>query len=201
MRKARSRGAVRAGALLLLAALGTLTSCQKSPAPGDGRLGEEAVSVAPSDFGATFLAVDECSSRGGEFTEVACTSEKAQARVLARHDGTQSRGPRCPDITDFVLHISESRPAAERGYACMRNLEAPHPGDPGGGGGPRTLVGDCLYDSQAGEVRETPCDGSGEHPPRYRVTSAVTARSGCPPETSLYVRLGGARPVGCARSV
>ncbi|MET8408030.1 hypothetical protein ABZV34_07975 [Streptomyces sp. NPDC005195] len=169
-----------------------------------------ATSAGPSGYGAVFLAVDECSSFGTtSFTEVSCTSERAAARVVARYDGRVTDGPPCPPTTDFVLHISETRAAADgngdsavpQGYACMRKLEAPHPGDPGGGGGPRTIVGDCVYSAGSGQVRETACDGKGRKPPEYRVTSAVTERSACPPATALYVQLGGGRPVGCARPV
>lgn len=167
-------------------------------------------SVRPSGYGAVFLAVGECSSFGTtSFTEVLCTSERAAARVVARYDGKVADGPSCPANTDFVLHISETRPASDedgdgavpQGYACMRKLQPPHPGDPGGGGGPRTVVGDCVYSSGSGEVRETACDGKGEKPPEYRVTSAVEDRSKCPPSTELYVQLGGTEPVGCARPV
>src|SRR5690606_28988435 len=114
-----------------------------------------------------------------------------------------------PDTTDFVLHISEQRPSSDedgdgavrRGYACMRNLQPPHPGDPGGGGGPRTIVGDCVYRLDDGKVRETACDGDGGHAPEFKVTKAVDDRSECPASTALYVRLGGERPVGCARAL
>lgn len=188
--------------MLLVASVG-LTGCQKSSDPGS----EAASSVAPSGYGAVFLAVDECSSRGREtFTEVSCTSERAAARVIARYDGKVAKGPSCPARTDFVLHISENRPRVDedgngevpRGYACMRNLESPHPGDPGGGGGPRTVVGDCVYSAGRGEVRETACDGSGARAPEYRVTSAVSSRDACPAATQLYVSLEGGKPVGCA---
>ncbi|MFF7866099.1 hypothetical protein ACFZCT_06500 [Streptomyces qaidamensis] len=207
----------------LLSLLGTLlTGCQ-SPSGGvaeDGRLGDVAtgrteqtatappVPTRPSGYGAVFLAVGECSSFGTtSFTEVPCAGERAAARVVARHDGTVRDGPRCPATTDFVLHISEQRPASDedgdgtvpQGYACMRNLQPPHPGDPGGGGGPRTIVGDCVYASGDGQVRETACDGEDEHKPQYKVVRAVTARADCPGPTALYVRLGGKRPVGCAR--
>ncbi|WP_327355904.1 hypothetical protein [Streptomyces sp. NBC_01304] len=206
MRQARFAGVVCACALLLAAAL---TSCQKSPGTSSGRLGGDASTVSPSGYGAVFLAVDECSTRGQGFTEVACGSEKAQARVVARYDGNLSDGPACPTTTDFVLHITETRPALDedgdgnvpRGYACMRNLENPHPGDPGGGGGPRTIVGDCVYQAKAGEVRETACDGSGKQSPEFRVGSAVTTRAKCPDSTQLYVQLGGTKPVGCAQPV
>ncbi|MFD5230625.1 hypothetical protein ACFWJ5_19260 [Streptomyces qaidamensis] len=207
----------------LVALLGTLlTGCQ-SPSGGvaeDGRLGDPAtgrteqtataspVPTRPSGYGAVFLAVGECSSFGAtSFTEVPCAGERAAARVVARHDGTVRDGPRCPATTDFVLHISEQRPSSDedgdgavpQGYACMRNLQPPHPGDPGGGGGPRTIVGDCVYGSGDGQVRETACDGEGEHKPQYKVVRAVTDRADCPGPTALYVRLGGKRPVGCAR--
>jgi hypothetical protein len=167
-------------------------------------------STRPAGYGAVFLAVDECSSFGTtSFTEVLCTSERAAARVVARYDGKVADGPSCPANTDFVLHISEMRPSSDedgdgvipQGYACMRGLQPPHPGDPGGGGGPRTVVGDCVYSSGSGQVRETACDGKGKKPPEYKVMSAVEDRSRCPASTELYVQLGGTRPVGCARPV
>ncbi|MFC8101149.1 hypothetical protein [Streptomyces sp. NPDC057363] len=205
-----------------------LTGCQSPSGPaggdgganangtanGDGLLGGEAgsgdapASVRPSGYGAVFLAIDECSSFGTvSFTEVPCGSERAAARVVAREDGRADDGPPCPATTDFVLHISEQRPSADedgdgavpQGYACMRALQPPHPGDPGGGGGPRTIVGDCVYDAGSGKVRETACDGEGKRKPQFEVVEAVAARADCPASTALYVRLGGERPVGCAR--
>jgi hypothetical protein len=192
-----------------------LAGCQAPSSGGTdphGRLGAPSPSAAatrPTGYGAVFLAVDECSSFGKvSFTEVPCASERAAALVVARHDGKASGGPLCPPVTDFVLHISEQRPSADedgdgavaQGYACMRSLQPPHPGDPGGGGGPRTIVGDCVYDAGRGKVRETACDGKGERKPQYKVAEAVTGRDRCPAGTALFVRLGdGDRPVGCAR--
>ncbi|MFE2278080.1 hypothetical protein ACFXAE_12650 [Streptomyces sp. NPDC059454] len=204
-------------AVLAAAVAVLLTGCRSAPGGGageDGRPGgprtAATAAARPSGYGAVFLAVDECSSFGrASFTEVSCGSERAAARVVARHDGTVRDGPRCPATTDFVLHISEQRPSSDedgdgavpRGYACMRHLQPPHPGDPGGGGGPRTIVGDCVYDLGDGKVRETACDGSGEREPGFEVTKAVDDRSKCPKSTALYVRLGGTAPVGCARPV
>ncbi|MCP3819598.1 hypothetical protein NLX86_16255 [Streptomyces sp. A3M-1-3] len=182
---------------LLLSLL--LAGCRQPQAgPGD-----DAATVMPSGHGATFLGTAECSSRAlGEFREVSCTSEKAAARVLARHDGSRAAGPACPAATDFVLHISESGPlGVPKGYACMRNLEPPHPGDPGMGGGPLTVVGDCVYSAREGQVKETACDGSAERAPEFQVERAVGRRGQCPPSTALYVQLGGEKPVGCARRV
>ncbi|AZQ34917.1 hypothetical protein EJ357_16650 [Streptomyces cyaneochromogenes] len=221
--RGRSVVGVACALLVLLAAL--LTGCQSpsGAAEEDGRLGESGSAGAsatasgrqvtptrPAGYGAVFLGVDECSSFGTtSFTEVPCTSERAAARVVARHDGTVGDGPLCPGTTDFVLHISEqSRTSDEdgdgaipQGYACMRNLAPPHPGDPGGGGGPRTIVGDCVYNSGDGQVRETACDGKDERKPQYKVTKAVDKRAKCPLSTALYVQLGGEKPVGCARPV
>ncbi|MCW8384281.1 hypothetical protein [Streptomyces justiciae] len=209
MRERWSAGAVCAMLAVLLAAL--LTGCQSTPDRGtesDGRISNEVTPTRPSGYGTVFLGVDECSSFGTtSFTEVPCTSERAAARVVARFDGTTADGPLCPGTTDFVLHISEQAPSSDedgdgavpQGYACMRNLSAPHPGDPGGGGGPRTIVGDCVYGSGDGQVRETACDGKGAKKPEFKVTKAVAKRSRCPLSTALYVQLGGREPVGCAR--
>ncbi|MDF2266739.1 hypothetical protein P2Q00_15075 [Streptomyces coacervatus] len=211
MRERSSVGVVCA-LLVLVAAL--LTGCQvlKSGADKGDRPGAtpKATTTQPSGYGAVFLAVDECSSFGStSFTEVPCTSERAAARVVARYDGKVGDGPLCPATTDFVLHISRQSPSSDedgdgsvpQGYACMRNLEPPHPGDPGGGGGPRTIVGDCVYGSGSGQVRETACDGSGKEKPQYEVVKAVAKRAQCPATTALYVQLNGAQPVGCARRV
>ncbi|MHC3470412.1 hypothetical protein ACYF6T_17045 [Streptomyces sp. 7R007] len=202
-----------AGAVCALLALGAalLTGCQgTSSASGKPEQTPRATATRPSGYGAVFLAVDECSSFGTtSFTEVPCTSERAAARVVARYDGTVAEGPLCPATTDFVLHISAQSPSSDedgdgtvpQGYACMRNLEPPHPGDPGGGGGPRTIVGDCVYGSGSGQVRETACDGSGRRKPQYKVVRAVARRADCPSSTALYVQLDGTRRVGCARPV
>ncbi|MFJ9035681.1 hypothetical protein ACIRF8_03705 [Streptomyces sp. NPDC102406] len=202
---ARTVGVVCAAPALALALVG----CQALSGSGGEPARPSAPQSArhPSGHGAVFLAVGECGSRGRtSFDEVPCGSESAVARVAARFEGGATVGPACPPRTDFVLHISEDRPASDengdgtvaRGYACMRNLEEPHPGDPGAGGGPRTIVGDCVYTAGEGRVRETACDGSGERAPQYRVRSAVPARPDCPASTALYVALGGSFPVGCA---
>jgi hypothetical protein len=194
-------------------AFAVLPGCQAWPGgvseqPG----GQPAAPARPSGYGTVFLGIDECSSFGTtSFTEVPCAGERAAARVVARHDGRAGQGPLCPPTTDFVLHISQTRPSSgafgededgdgsvPQGYACMRRLQPPHPGDPGGGGGPRTIVGDCVYSAGRGEVRETACDGDGRHDPEYEVTTAVDTEARCPAPTDLYVRLGGDRPVGCA---
>jgi hypothetical protein len=199
----------RSTCLLLCVLLpAVLTACQRAPA---GRGTADSVSESPSlpSYGRVFLDRTECSSRGSDPQEVPCGSATAAARVLVRHQEGRVSGSSCPATTDFVLRISENRPSVDedgdgavaQGYACMRNLLPPHPGDPGGGGGPHTLVGDCVYNSRKGEVKETACDGSGGRKPEFKVASAVLKRPLCPPSTALFVQLGGDRPVGCARRV
>ncbi|MEV5954393.1 hypothetical protein AB0M11_11565 [Streptomyces sp. NPDC051987] len=196
-----------AGVLVALTVVLLPTGCRGTTSSGaPAGSARPTASPAPSGYGTRFLAVGECSSFGtARFTEVPCSSERAAARVTARHDGAVADGPACPATTDFVLHIgAQGTGGAGRipqGYACMRDLQPPHPGDPGGGGGPRTIVGDCLYGSGHGQVRETACDGSGKRKPVYRVVRAVASRDACPASTALYVQLGGAQPVGCARRV
>ncbi|GHB09210.1 MULTISPECIES: hypothetical protein [Streptomyces] len=200
----RRSGAVGAGCVLPVLLVALLTGCR----PGVPGSAAPASEPQLAGYGAVFLGVDECSSFGTtRVTEVPCTGERAAARVIARYDGRPEDGPLCPPTTDFVLHISPQRAgggeagdvAIPRGYACMRKLEPPHPGDPGGGGGPRTVPGDCVYRAGRGQVRETACDGSGRSEPEYRVTRAVRDRAECPPSTALYVEIGGSLPVGCAR--
>ncbi|MFJ8104418.1 hypothetical protein [Streptomyces sp. NPDC096132] len=192
---------------LVLAAL--LTGCQAAadddPSPPPTATPTPRAPTVVSGFGRVFLDAGECSSFGTtSFTEVPCAGERAAARVTARHDGKAGTGPPCPPTTDFVLHIGEQpaeHGAIAQGYACMRNLQPPHPGDPGAGGGPRTIVGDCVHGTGNGQVRETACDGSGTHAPQYEVAKAVDTRANCPASTALYVQLGGSPAVGCARPV
>ncbi|WUM93593.1 hypothetical protein OG905_26115 [Streptomyces sp. NBC_00322] len=208
--KRRSAGAVSSLVPALALVVALIAGCQQA----SGRTGAAASSVesgspTPPGYGLVFLGPGDCASRGRDFREVPCTSEKASARVTARYEVRPTTGPACPAATDFVLHISASRPSTDedgdgevgQGYACMRNLEPPHPGDPGGGGGPHTAVGDCVYSASAGQVKETACDGSGTRAPEFRVASSVDRRAQCPPSTALYVRLEGDKPVGCARRV
>ncbi|MGW2488669.1 hypothetical protein ACWCV9_15865 [Streptomyces sp. NPDC001606] len=194
--------AVLAAVLAVVLAAWLLTGCR---GPADAPVGSARPAPgAAGGPGGVFLGVGACSSFGtADVTEVPCTSERAAARVLARYEGAAADGPLCPQATDYVLHIGAQRgtgdAAVPPGYACMRALEPPHPGDPGGGGGPRTVPGDCVYTSGAGQVRETACDGTGRQRPQYRITRAVPDRSACPATTVLYVQLGGRNPVGCAR--
>jgi hypothetical protein len=196
------------GAAWLVALL--LASCSRGSGATGGGAGQQAggkLPTAPVDR--VFLESGDCAAADpvGAYREVDCSDTAATARVLSRLYGLLPASPtptpaavarpgnRCPENTDFVLTISAGRP---QGYACMRALDSPHPGDPGGGGGPRTIVGDCVYASRQGEVKETRCDGAAKHAPQFQLTAVAGRRSGCPPGTVLYVSIGPAG-VGCAR--
>ncbi|MFY1678614.1 MULTISPECIES: hypothetical protein [unclassified Streptomyces] len=200
---------VGVGALLLLAVLTGCRTPSATPAEGGPPGTAGPATVRPAASGGVFLDRGECGAPTGTngFAEASCAGGRATALVLARYEGRARAGPACPTDTDFILHLSARSPSLDedgdgsvpRGYACMRNLRPPHPGDPGGGGGPHTVVGDCVHESAEGRVRETACREVGGPERRYRVTDAVTDRAECPASTTLYVRLGGSRPVGCAR--
>lgn len=132
------------------------------------RGGPPGAPVRPPDY-STPLQVSDCvSESGGSWHKAACSAPDAQAQVtkVSTAEGNQRFGltPDCPPRTDLAL----SQPGGETlGYFCARNLKAPHPGDPGEGGG--TIdTGDCVkVDGES--IDEVPCDGSGGTP-QYKLT-------------------------------
>ncbi|MFI9718147.1 hypothetical protein ACIHFE_00600 [Streptomyces sp. NPDC052396] len=170
--------------------------------PGAAAAGGERETPPPAPV---YLARDACAGPAPGHTQLDCADPRAVARVLARYNGPPDSGPRCPADTDFVLRLSAVNAgdsedlSAPEGYACMRGLHPPHPGDPGMGGGPLTVLGDCVYTERPGVVKETACDGSHAHPPEYRIATAAHTRDACPDGTDLYVHIGGGTPIGCAR--
>ena len=108
----------------------------------------------------------------------ACVRREERALALARCDdasgrvltvGSASPGaePPCPADTDEFAAITHDR------VACVRNLRAPHPGDPGQGGG-LLRAGDCV--TRSGE--EWPCARTGWY---GRVVARTTSGRDCPP--------------------
>lgn len=201
-------------ALALLTALGACSPFHGA-AGGGAKPGSATTSPAltPSATDAAFLAEGACAQSDplGSYREVKCSDPSAIAQVTVRFyglltdassspsDGSSSpavrAGNRCPETTDFVLSVPSGR---SPGYACMRKRDGPHPGDPGAGGGPRTIVGDCVYTAGTGQVKETACDHSSRNKPQYRVDWIARDRAHCPPGTALFVSVGPAG-IGCAR--
>ncbi|MFE7352385.1 hypothetical protein ACFU8Q_04060 [Streptomyces sp. NPDC057543] len=176
--------AVRASAAIAAAAalLALITGCGKATGyrASDKESGSPTASPTPSvnpSYGTEFLAIDECAApepgRTGAYREVPCGDPEAVARVTGRMSTGNAEplsGTTCPDHTDFAIDASiglgapEGAQVAGDGYACMRNLKPPHPGDPGGGGGPRIELGDCVHsDGKNGDViTEAACRTKGK---------------------------------------
>ncbi|MFG3533076.1 hypothetical protein ACGF8B_41230 [Streptomyces sp. NPDC047917] len=176
-----SRGHAAATAAAV-AALVLITGCGKAgdgPPPDVTRASAAVASPTPSvnpSYGEQFLAEGECAAaepgKKDVYREVPCDGPEAVAKVVDRADigfPEPFEATACSDNTDFAVNVPismailEDRPVSGEGYACMRNLKAPHPGDPGGGGGPRIQVGDCVH-SAAGNgssASEVACRAEG----------------------------------------
>lgn len=139
-----------------------------------------------------FLPLDSCAARtSGDWSQVACDSSGALARVIDRFPA--GSGSACPADTDYALAVStiwSGGGTVADGTACLRTLRAPHPSDPGRGGGIGIVVGDCLYGTGGTAVRETACDGSTGAAPQYRVIAIVPlAQLLCPLTTDLLITI------------
>ncbi|MGW2046450.1 hypothetical protein ACWCPF_14865 [Streptomyces sp. NPDC001858] len=128
----------------------------------------------------------------GNAVELPCDDPEAIGKVLKRvteRIGANSYAD-CPDSSDDVLGITGEAPweiagsrdyvkyAGGVGYACVRNLKAPHPGEPGGGG-MEVEIGDCLEASDTAEkYQEVPCKG--EVVPDVKVVDMTDLDGKCP---------------------
>ncbi|MFB7914812.1 hypothetical protein [Streptomyces sp. NPDC056061] len=183
--RARITGAGAAATVVVLA-LALLTGCGKATGSHSDATGGESgsptaappsPSVNPS-YGALYLDDNECAApekgKKDVYREVPCKSPEAVAQVTLRLESgnaTPFSATVCAENTDFVIDVPVSLALLENtqphgeGYACMRNLKPPHPGDPGGGGGPRIQVGDCVHsDSKenGAAVGEVACRTKGQ---------------------------------------
>ncbi len=144
--------------------------------------------------GAQAPAVGECAvldvaPEPDEYIQVPCDAPTAAVQLSQVVPSPAPPGSHCPQGTDTVAQVtadtSVGRAAPE--LWCLRNVAAPHPGDPGGGGG-ELVVGDCLGAAPSGQSIEVPCDGTGL-PPEYLVGWLPDANGVCPAESVATVNL------------
>ncbi|MCP3820821.1 hypothetical protein NLX86_22805 [Streptomyces sp. A3M-1-3] len=182
-----------------------------------------------TDDDQVLLAKDDCygpAGTAGEFAQVvetACDDPEAYGRVLKRSEEelTLTSIPDCPDPTDQVMGITYGKEkvsvteevagplhyvtyAVGHGYACVRNLKAPHPGDRGGGG-MEIRVGDCLENTATG-YKEIACDG--DKTPDLKINKDTFDGDDCPNKddvklspNTLVDRLGLSRSMLCAEQL
>jgi hypothetical protein len=138
------------------------------------------------------------------FLQADCDSPGATVEIveMVRNAGAES-SPVCPAGTDLLVD-GEQGPVVDGDIAavpqtwCLRNLEAPHPGDPGQGGG-ELVPGDCFAVDTAGEIDEAACDGQGRTAPEYRLRSVEETADACHGEATEQIELNSYPPrVLCA---
>ncbi|MGI8329860.1 LppU/SCO3897 family protein [Actinomadura scrupuli] len=102
-----------------------------------------------------------------EYAAVGCSDKSAYAKITLLKtaslggaispNGGSAEDIGCPPDTDEIAVVKSNFDVSGRN-ACMRNLAAPHPGDPGQGGG-LVRQGDCLQilNTYSDNVREVAC--------------------------------------------
>ncbi|MFV5991265.1 hypothetical protein ACNPQM_02065 [Streptomyces sp. NPDC056231] len=172
----RAAAAIAAVSLVLINGCGRATGYRASDKESGSPTASPTPRVNPS-YGTKFLAINECAApepgRTDVYREVPCGDPEAVARVTDRVSTGNAEplsGTTCSDYTDFAIDASISLTALEGtqvagdGYACMRNLKPPHPGEPGGGGGPRIELGDCVHSGpkKGDAITEAACRTKGK---------------------------------------
>jgi hypothetical protein len=128
------------------------------------------------------------------FLQAECDSAEATVEIIdmVRSEGAGS-SPVCPPGTDLLVDV-EQGPVVDGDIAavpqtwCLRNLEAPHPGDPGEGGG-ELVPDDCFAIDTAGEIGEVACDGAGRTPPQHQLLAIEDTAEACPTNTTDPIEL------------
>jgi hypothetical protein len=158
-----------------------------------------------------FSEVGDClgpdPERSGSYTQCDCDDPEATGEIIEMvTDVGPSAPPLCPPRTDELVD-AEQGPVVDGDVAslpqtwCLRNLDPPHPGDPGAGGG-ELLEQDCFTVAESGAIQEVACDGSGPAPPQHRLVGISETVDGCPPVTAEPVELASVPPqVLCAGPV
>ncbi|WP_199747573.1 hypothetical protein [Actinomadura sp. WAC 06369] len=126
------------------------------------------------------------------------TAKGKIVKVVGPSTGFSSSSPDCPDGADGVAAVRADEKAASATQVCVRNVDGPHPGDPGAGGA-MFSVGDCVKSSIA-FGSEVACTDKESY---AKVVARVNDKAECP-STALEIMelrsFGGGetpRPVLC----
>ncbi|MFB7187673.1 hypothetical protein ACFCZT_20740 [Streptomyces sp. NPDC056230] len=162
--------------LVLITGCGKVADHRASDTGSSSPTASPTPSANPS-YGTEYLAENECAApvpgQPEAYREVSCKDPEAVAKVIDRADIGISEpfsATACSPHTDFAINVPvslallEDRRVTGEGYACMRNLKPPHPGDTGGGGGPRIEVGDCVHSGPKKDdaIKEVACRTKGK---------------------------------------
>jgi len=131
-----------------------------------------------------------------QYEPIACTDSRAIAKITAlgavAHGNQPVTDTGCPDDTDMAVRTTGKLTLADAQIYCTRNLKAPHPGDPGGGGG-GLVVNDCVWVGSSDgarvlndEVEETRC-GEGAF---ARLLARTRDKAACPAGSLSRIPLG-----------
>lgn len=125
-----------------------------------------------------------------------CDGPNATVEILAMESTVPE--PECPPGTDAMIDarqgsVFEGSIMGLPEAWCLRNLEPPHPGDAGMGGG-QLLAGDCFYVAATSEIIEAACDGSGSAKPENRLLAVVESTAECPEGTAEPIEVTNALP-------
>jgi hypothetical protein len=123
-----------------------------------------------------------------QFEAVACSDERAIAEITTAGAELEFAGEPpvddgCPADTDVAVKVEDFNGLDAR-IMCARNLQAPHPGDAGAGGG-KLMVGDCVWvgggtvPGANAQVSEMPCGVAGWF---ATIVAMAPEPGGCPPE-------------------
>jgi hypothetical protein len=194
-RQGRKRRASRTLGVTLGASLIALAACGRDTPEG-------ATAIQTYSQVGDCLRPDPATLEG--FLQADCDSPDASVEIVEMvRDGSAESSPVCPSGTDLLVD-GEQGPVVDGDIAavpqtwCLRNLEAPHPGDPGQGGG-ELVPRDCFAVDAAGEISESACDGRGRTAPEHRLLSIEEAGDDCPDGATDPIELNAYPPrVLCA---
>jgi hypothetical protein len=150
-----------------------------------------------------FTEVGDClgpdPENGQLFVPRDCDDAQSSVSLIATDSAIIASQSECPVGTDAMVEareglVSDNEIVGIPEIWCLRNLQPPHPGDGGMGGG-QLHPGDCFDIGGAGGITEMPCDGGGASGPEYRLLERVEGdASDCPAGATDPIELSAAFP-------